>query len=53
MASGILDGVGHGYWMPKLRVVEARIFDGIAGFQRGVERFLRVGWTRFSEVGRL
>ncbi len=27
-----LDGVGHGYWMPKLWVVEARICRGSGGF---------------------
>ncbi len=34
---------GHGFWMAKLRVVEARNFDGIAGFGRGVERFVGFG----------
>jgi len=45
--SQILDGgVGslpYGFWMPKLRVVESRILDRIARFERGVERFCRVG----------
>ena len=40
-------GEGHGYWMRKVRVVEARIFDGIAGFERGVERFCKVGSSGF------
>ncbi len=35
--------IGHGYWMPMVRVVELRIFDGIAGFERGVERFFGFG----------
>ncbi len=29
--------------MRKVRVVEARIFDGIAGFERGVEPFVGFG----------
>ncbi len=31
---------GHGFWMPKLRVVESRIFDGTGGFRCGVEPFV-------------
>ncbi len=45
--SRILDAQGHKYWMPKLRVVALRIFDGIAGFERGVERFCEVGSSGF------
>ncbi len=33
--------------MPKLRVVESRIFDGIAGFERGLERLCKVGSNGF------
>ena len=47
--SPILDGVGHGFWVRKLRVVELRIFDGITRFERSVERVLRLGWRK--EVG--
>ncbi len=29
----------HGFWMPKLRVVESGIWNGIGGFGRGGGRF--------------
>ena len=45
-------GAGCGYWMPKLRVVESRIFDGIAEFERGVERFCKVGSSGFGLLAR-
>ena len=41
--SRICWGLRHEFWMAKLRVVEARNFDGIAGFGRGVERFVGFG----------
>ena len=34
---------GHGYWMPKLPVVECRICKGSGGFGRGVELFVGFG----------
>ncbi len=37
----------HGFWMPKLRVVALRVFDWIAGLERGVERFCEVGSSGF------
>ena len=39
----ILDGVGHGFWMPKLRVVELRICDAWREFGRWVEPFVSFG----------
>ena len=44
-------GVGHGFWMPKLRVVEARIFDGIAGFEGGGGRIVTTHSGRSIEHG--
>ncbi len=41
--SRILDGVGHGYWMPKLRVVESWICRGSGGFGRWVAPFVGFG----------
>ena len=35
--------LGHGFWMPKLRVVESRICRGSDGFGRGVEPFVGFG----------
>ncbi len=40
--SRICGGVGFGYWMPKLRVVESEICDACHGFGRGGERYLGV-----------
>ena len=43
-----LQVLGHGYWVPKLRVVESRICRGSGGFGLGGEGFLGVGWMRFA-----
>ena len=40
-------GAGHGYWMPKLRVVESRICEGCGGFGLGGERFVPPGCGGF------
>ncbi len=37
----------HGYWMPKLRVVEARICKGSGGFGRGDQGFVPPGCGGF------
>ena len=37
-----LDGVGHGFWMRKLRVVESRICNGNGGFGMRGEPFFGV-----------
>ncbi len=37
----ILDGVGYGFWMPKLRVVGLRIWNESGRFGRSVERAKR------------
>ncbi len=39
-----LQVLGHGYWMPTLRVVELRICKGSGGFGRGGRRSFAVGW---------
>ena len=40
----------HGFWMPKLRVVEAWICKGGGGFGRGVVLFVGFGLPRGGGV---
>ena len=42
-----MDGVGHGYWMLKLRVVEFRICRGSGGFGLGDEGLVPLGCSDF------
>ncbi len=50
-----MDGVGYGFWMPKLRVVGSRICRAERGFGRSIERFggfwFGRGVERFCEAG--
>ncbi len=50
-ASRICNVLRHGFWVPKLRVVEAWICKGIGEFERGVERFCEVGSSGFVSSG--
>ena len=53
MGSGVTDmwGVRHGFWMPKLRVVESRICGGSGGFGLRGEPFFGLGWVLGRGVG--
>jgi len=45
-ATRILDLVGHGFWMPKLRVVESRICRGSGEREAGLRPWRREGRHR-------
>ena len=53
MGSGVTDmwGLGHGFWMEKVRMVESRICRGNGGFGLGGEPFVGLGWVLGRGVG--